>query len=164
MCSEMNPFIRSQFNDRCGFITDVGIFALTFPFPLLLPFGAITVNWKWIYIRNISIMIQLHVAEGSLDGRWGKEQSCVGYRVCFGMRGIVFCNSRDVKIRMPSVCIIQEEKWKKVYAGRRDIYTRVPAISWFNLWVLLVNEHKTAQPSSCRTTCHLVNDKPRDEI
>jgi hypothetical protein len=29
---------------------------------------------------------------------------------------------------------------------------------------LLVKEDKTAQPSSCRTTRHLVNEKPRDEI
>jgi len=36
--------------------------------------------------------------------------------------------------------------------------------SMFNLCVLLVNEHKTAQPSSCRTIRHLMNDKPRDEI
>jgi len=36
--------------------------------------------------------------------------------------------------------------------------------SRFNLQVLLVNEHKTAQPSSCRTTRHLMNDKPQDEI
>jgi len=25
-------------------------------------------------------------------------QSCVGYRVCFGMRGVVLCKSRDVEI------------------------------------------------------------------
>jgi hypothetical protein len=30
--------------------------------------------------------------------------------------------------------------------------------------VLLVNEHKMAQPSSCRTTRHLMNEKPRNEI
>jgi hypothetical protein len=27
-----------------------------------------------------------------------KTQSCVGYRVCFTTRGIVLCQSRDVKI------------------------------------------------------------------
>jgi len=59
MCSEMNPFIRSQSKDSRRFITNVGIFALAFPFPLQLPFGAIAVSWKWIYIWNISIMIQL---------------------------------------------------------------------------------------------------------
>jgi len=51
---------------------DVGIFALAvvFPFPLRLPFGAIAVSGKWIYIRGISIMIQLHVAEASPEGTY----------------------------------------------------------------------------------------------
>jgi len=57
----------------------------------------------------------------------------VGYWGCFGTRGVVLCKSGDVEIRMRSVCIIQEEKRKEVYAGRRDIYTRVPAISWFKV-------------------------------
>jgi len=60
-------------------------------------------------------------------------QSCVGYRVCFGMRGVVLCKSRDVEIRMLSVCMIREEKRKEMQAGRRDIYTRVLAISWFKV-------------------------------
>jgi hypothetical protein len=108
------PLIRSQSNDNLQFITDVGIFALAFPVPLLLPFGAIAVSWKWIYIRNVSIMIQLHVAERSPDGKWGKILSCVGYRVCFVKRGVVFCKSHDVEPRMVSVCMIQEEKRKEV--------------------------------------------------
>jgi len=41
-------------------------------------------------------------------------QSCVGYRVCFGTRGFVLCKSCDVNIRMLPVCIILEEKRKKV--------------------------------------------------
>jgi hypothetical protein len=53
--------------------------------------------------------------------------------VCFGTRGVVLCKSRDVEIRMLSVCIIREEKRKEVSAGTRDIYTRVPAISWFKV-------------------------------
>jgi hypothetical protein len=46
MRSEMNPFIRFRTNYWCRFITDVGIFALAvaFPFPVLLPFGAIAVS------------------------------------------------------------------------------------------------------------------------
>jgi hypothetical protein len=43
-CSEMNPIIRSLSNDKRRVITDVGIFALAFPCPLLLPFGAIAVS------------------------------------------------------------------------------------------------------------------------
>jgi hypothetical protein len=55
-------------------------------------------------------VIQLHVAEGRTDGKRGKVQSCVVYRVCFGTRGVVVCKTRDVEIRMLSVCIIREEK------------------------------------------------------
>jgi len=46
MCSDMNHFIRSRFNDKGGFITNVGIFglAVAFPFPLRLPFGAIAAS------------------------------------------------------------------------------------------------------------------------
>jgi len=40
--------------------------------------------------------------------------SCVGYRLCFGLRGVVLCKSRDVEIRMLSVCIIREEKRKEM--------------------------------------------------
>jgi len=53
--------------------------------------------------------------------------------VCFEPRGVVLCKSSDVEIRMLSVCIIREEKRKEVEVGRRDIYTRVPAISWFKV-------------------------------
>ena len=51
-------------------ITNVDIFALAdiFPCPLRQPFGAIAVSWKFIYIPGISIMIVLHVAEGSPQG------------------------------------------------------------------------------------------------
>jgi len=50
MGSDMNPFIRSRSNDRHRFITDVGIFALAFafPLPLRLPIGAIAASWKSI--------------------------------------------------------------------------------------------------------------------
>jgi hypothetical protein len=57
-------------------------------------------------------------------------QSCVGYRVCFETRGVVLCKSHDVEIRMLSVCIIREENRKEMKAGRRDLYTRVLAMSW----------------------------------
>jgi hypothetical protein len=44
MCLEMNPFIWSRSKERSPFKPDVGIFALAFPFLLLLPFGAIAVS------------------------------------------------------------------------------------------------------------------------
>jgi len=49
--------------------------------------------------------------------------------VCFGTRGVVLAKSREVEIRMISVCIVREEKRMEVEALRRDIYSRVPAIS-----------------------------------
>jgi hypothetical protein len=81
-----------------------------------------------------------------------------------GTRGVVVCKFCDIEIRMVSVCITLEDKRNELSAGRGDQYTTVPAICWFNLRVLLVNEHKTAQPSSCRTTCHLMKDNPPDKI
>jgi len=97
--------------------------------------------------------------------------------VCFGMRAVGLCKSRDVEIvqdtggvfkcwrcvYMLAVCLIREEKRIEVWRGRRDIYTQVPAI-WFISCVLLVNEHTTAQPSSCTTTRNLMNEEPLDEI
>jgi len=48
-------------------------------------------------------------------------------------------------------------------AGRWDKYTRVPAIR-FIACVMLLNEHKPAQPSSCTTTRQSMNEEPLDEI
>jgi len=45
--------------------------------------------------------------------------------------------SRD--FRMLAMCLIAEEKRMEVLAGRRDIYTRVSAICWFNLYCSLTN-------------------------
>ena len=111
MYSKMNPVIWSQSNDKRRFITDVGMFALAFPIALLLPFGAIAVSWQWIYIQNLRIE---DIVACSGKKPWGKLQSCVGYWVCFGMRGIILCKSHEVKIRMLSVCIIWEEKIMQV--------------------------------------------------
>jgi hypothetical protein len=56
-------------SDRRQFITDVGIFALALAFssPLRLPFGANAVSCKRIHSGCGSIVIQLDVAEGSLQ-------------------------------------------------------------------------------------------------
>jgi len=47
MWFEMNPCIPSRSNNKCRFITDVGIFALAvaFPNPLWVPFGAVAGSW-----------------------------------------------------------------------------------------------------------------------
>jgi len=72
ICCEMNQVIQSRFEARRRIIIYGGIFALVvaFPCPLQLPIGAISGSWKWIYIRGISIIIQLHVAEGSPQGKY----------------------------------------------------------------------------------------------
>jgi len=44
MCSDMNPFVQARSYDKRRFVTDVCIFALAFPFHLLLPFDAIAVS------------------------------------------------------------------------------------------------------------------------
>ena len=44
MCSEINTIVWSRTNERRQLITDVVIFALAFPLPLWLPFGAIAVS------------------------------------------------------------------------------------------------------------------------
>jgi hypothetical protein len=61
------------------------------------------------------------------------------------------------------VRLIQEEKGIDREVGIRDIYTRVPAILFISC-VLLVNVHKTAQPSLYTITRHLMNKEPGDEI
>jgi len=72
MDSGMNHLIWSRSNNWCRFITYVGNFALAvgLPFPLRLAIGAIAVSGKSIYIRGISIMIQLQEAEGSPEATY----------------------------------------------------------------------------------------------
>jgi len=41
--------------------------------------------------------------------------------VYFETRGVVLCQSRDVEIRMVSVCMISEEQRKELKARRRDV-------------------------------------------
>jgi len=48
------------------------------------------------------------------------------------------------EFRMLVVYLVQKEKWMEVKAGSRDIYTRVPAISWINLFCWVMN---TKRPS-----------------
>ena len=84
--------------------------------------------------------------------------------MCFGTRGVVFCKSRIVeRVQDPGGVFItggkqnggEGEKMGYIYSSFCNILVQL---------VLLVNEHKTAQPSSCRTNRHLMNEKPRNEI
>jgi hypothetical protein len=97
MSSDINPFIRSPSNNRRQVITDVGIFALAvaFPFLLRIPSSAIVASWKWIYIQGIC---NIYKVEHSERKPRVNIQSCVGYRVCFGTRGVVWYKSHDVEI------------------------------------------------------------------
>jgi hypothetical protein len=72
MCSEMNPLTQSRSNDTGQYITEVGMFAIAvgFSFPLRLPVCAIPVSRKLIYIQDIRIIIQLHVAEARREGTY----------------------------------------------------------------------------------------------
>jgi len=49
---------------------------------------------------------------------------------CVLEREALFCASHVMsrELRMPAVCSIQQEKRMEVLAGKRDIYTQVPAI------------------------------------
>jgi len=83
-------------------------------------------------------MLAVCVIVGCVFNTGGKENRGVG-----GKKGYISSGSCDM-----------------VHILRFGSY---PAI-WFITCVLLVNEHKTAQPSSCTTTRHLMNEEPRDEI
>jgi len=52
-------------------------------------------------------------------------QSCVGYWVCFGPRGIVLCKAGHVGIVQDAASVFNTGgKILEVYTGRRDMYTR----------------------------------------
>jgi hypothetical protein len=84
--------------------------------------------------------------------------------VCFGTRGVVLCKSRVVERFQDPGGVFNRGgkqnggeggKMGYIYSSSGDVLVQL---------VLLVNEHKTAQPSSCRTTRHLMNEEPRNEI
>jgi len=49
-------------------------------------------------------------------------------------------------------------------AGGKKGYIYLSFCDFLVQLALLVNEHKMAQPSSCTTTRHRINEEPRDEI
>jgi len=93
-------------------------------------------------------MIQLNVEEGIPEGTY-KVVNVIG---CVLEREALFCASHVLsrEFRILVVCPIREENRREVKAGRWDIYTRVPAICWFNLFCLLTNtkrpSHHLAEP------------------
>jgi hypothetical protein len=87
-------------------------------------------------------MIQINVAEGSPEGTY-KVVKVIG---CVLEPEGLFCASHLLsrEFRILAVCLIREENRMEVKTGRWDIYTRVPAISWFNLFCWLTD---TKRPS-----------------
>ena len=85
----------------------------------------------------------------------------------------MLCKSCDVEIVQDAGSVFNtgregnggggQKKGEWLCRREEGIYNRVPAV-WFISCVLLVNERKTAQPSSSITTKHLMNEEPRDGI
>jgi hypothetical protein len=93
----------------------------------------------------------------------GSIQSCVGYRVCFGTTGVVLYKSRVVnRVQVPGQVFNMGGKQNGVEGGKMG-YIYSSSCNFLLPLVLLVKEHKTAQRSSCTTTRHLMNEKPRNQ-
>jgi hypothetical protein len=82
----------------------------------------------------------------------------------------VFCNERRCFLQVTG-CQVQDSvsvnntggKENRGEAGKkRYIYTSSSDL--IHILPLLVNEHKTAQPSSCTTTRHFMNEELSEEI
>jgi len=79
--------------------------------------------------------------------------------VCFGRRGVVLCKSRVVeRVQEPGGVFNTGGKQNGGEGGKMG-YIYSSFCDFLVHLVLLVNEHKTAQPSSCRTTSHLMNEE-----
>ena len=84
--------------------------------------------------------------------------------MCVGTRGVVLCKSRVVKrVQDPGGVFNTGGKQNEAEGGKmRYIYSS--SCDFLIQLVLLVNEHTPAQPSSCRTTRHLMNEESQNEI
>jgi hypothetical protein len=137
MYCEIKICICSWSNVQLQFITHVSICAIAVacPNPVQLPVGAIAVSWKSSYICGISIMILLHLAQGSPEGTYKVVWviKCVLEWEVLGSASHVM----SWEFRMLAVCFTQKEYRLEVNEGRRDIYTRDSTISWFNLFCCL---------------------------
>jgi len=145
MCSEMNQLICLRSNDRRRCITDFAIVApaVALSFPLCLPCDAITASWNWMYTGRISSMIQLNVTEGSTEA----TNKVVKVIECVLERDVLFCAGHVLPSQFSILAVgsILEEYGMEGNAGRWDIYPRVPAIFWFNLFCWLSNTKQPGQ-------------------
>jgi len=130
----MNLCIWSQYSDRLWFMTDVGIFPISvvFRFPLWLPFGAIAVSCKWIYNQDISVMIQLRVAEGSPEGMY----KVVSVVMCgFETRRVVVCKACKVeRVDDAGSVLHMGGKENRGKGGKKVYIFSIRTISWINLF------------------------------
>jgi hypothetical protein len=73
------------------------------------------------------------------------------------------CKSSDVKI-VQDACIVFNTGGKgNGGVGMKMGYMYSSSCDCLIQFVLLVNEHKTAQPLSSATTGHFIHEKPHDE-
>jgi hypothetical protein len=84
-------------------------------------------------------------------------QSCVGYRVSFGTRVVILCKSCVVERVQDAGGVFNMGGKQNGGEGRKKGYIYLSSCDILVKLVLLVTEHKTAQPSWCRTTRHLIN-------
>jgi hypothetical protein len=84
--------------------------------------------------------------------------------VCFGTRGIVLCKSHVVdRVQNAGGMYNMGRKWNGG-EGEKKGYIYPSSCDFLVQLVLLVNQHETAQPSSCRTTRHCMDEEPQNEI
>jgi len=94
-------------------------------------------------------------------------QCCAGYRMCFAMRGIVLCKSCDVDIVQDAGSVNNTGRKENGGVGRKKGYIyscSCDLISILRIVGRLVNQNKTAQPSSSTITKHFMIEEPGDRI
>jgi len=106
-------------------------------------------------------MLQLNVAEGSPR----QTYKVVYVMTCVEERAALFCASHVMsrEYRNLALCLICEENRVGGRGGKMG-YIYSSSCELLVQHVLFVNKHKTAQPSSCRTTRHLITEEHRNEI
>jgi hypothetical protein len=84
--------------------------------------------------------------------------------VCFGLGGVVLCKLRVVERVQDPGGVFHTGVQQNGGEGGKIRYIYSSSHEFLVQLVLLVNEPKMAQPSSCSTTRHLMNEEPRNGI
>ena len=74
--------------------------------------------------------------------------------MCFGARGVVLCKSSNVEMVQDAGSVFDTGVKENGGVGRKKGYIYSSSSDCLVQLVLLVNEHNTAQPSSCMTSRH----------